>query len=140
MSRLRVIRPHAQHEMAERQVTDLDIRPPQLRRTVRRMSGGNQQKVVLGKWLMHGARVQILDEPTRGVDVATKVQIYHVIADLAANGLAVLLISSELPEILGLSDSIVVMREGEVAAELSRAEATEERLLAAAAGVTGAAA
>lgn len=136
ISRLTVIRRSRQRALSEREVTDLDVRPPDLRRTVRRMSGGNQQKVVLGKWLMHGARVQILDEPTRGVDVATKVQIYHVIADLAASGMAVLLISSELPEILGMSNRVLVMREGTVVTAFSRAEATEERLLAAAAGVT----
>ena len=124
----------------ESQVESLDIRPPDLGVPVRRMSGGNQQKVVFGKWLLHGATVQILDEPTRGVDVATKVQIYRVIGGLADEGLAVLLISSELPEILGMSDRILVMREGTVVGELPRASATEERLLGIAAGVQGAAA
>jgi ABC-type sugar transport system ATPase subunit len=100
------------------------------------LSGGNQQKVVFGKWLIHGARVQILDEPTRGVDVATKVQIYRIMADLAERGLGVLLISSDLPEIIGMSDRILVMRDGRIAGELGPAEASEERLLAVASGVT----
>ena len=107
---------------------------------MRALSGGNQQKVVFGKWLIHGARVQILDEPTRGVDVATKVQIYRIIADLADQGLAVLLISSDLPEIIGMSDRIVVMRHGRVAGEVAAGQATEERLLSIASGVEGLAA
>ena len=140
LSRLGIIHRGAQRAAAEGQVSGLDIRPPTLRRPVRMLSGGNQQKVVFGKWLIHGARVQILDEPTRGVDVATKVQIYRIIADLADRGLAVLLISSDLPEIIGLSDRIVVMRHGRVVGELPAAEATEERLLTIASGVVGRAA
>ncbi len=99
------------------------------------LSGGNQQKVVFGKWLIHGAAVQILDEPTRGVDVATKVQIYQIIASLADEGLGLLLISSDLPEIIGMSDRILVMRLGRIAGEVDRTEATEERLLSIASGV-----
>jgi ABC-type sugar transport system ATPase subunit len=82
------------------------------------------------------AKVLILDEPTRGVDVATKVEIYHIIDDLAHDGMCILLISSELPEILGMSDRALVMREGRLVGEFARAEATEERLLASAAGVS----
>ena len=96
--------------------------------------------MVFGKWLIRGARVQILDEPTRGVDVATKVQIYQIIADLADRGLAVLLISSDLPEIIGMSDRIIVMRHGRVAGDVPAGEATEERLLTIASGVVGMAA
>jgi ABC-type sugar transport system ATPase subunit len=106
-----------------------------LDRLARQLSGGNQQKLVLAKWLITRARVLILDEPTRGVDVATKVAIYQLISDLAADGIGILLVSSELPEILGLSDRAIVMREGRVVAEFTRAEASEEKLLAAAAGV-----
>jgi ABC-type sugar transport system ATPase subunit len=113
----------------------LDIRPPLLDRWARQLSGGNQQKLVLAKWLMTRARVLILDEPTRGVDVATKVEIYQLISDLAADGIGILLISSELPEILGLSDRALVMREGRLVGEFTRAEASEEKVLAAAAGV-----
>ena len=135
ISRSWVLSRTRQHQLAASQVEALDIRPPTLDRTVRRMSGGNQQKVVFGKWLLHGSRVLILDEPTRGVDVATKVQIYRVIARLADEGRAIILISSELPEILGMSDRIVVMRGGTVAGHVARADATEERLLSVAAGV-----
>jgi ABC-type sugar transport system ATPase subunit len=116
-------------------IQKLDIRPPQLGRLVRTLSGGNQQKVALAKWLVSQAKVLILDEPTRGVDVATKVEIYHIIGDLADRGMGILLISSELPEILGMSDRALVMREGRLVGEFARSEASEESLLASAAGV-----
>ncbi len=140
LSRLGVLSRREQVQAANEQVENLDIRPAQLRRPVRMLSGGNQQKVVFGKWLVHGARVQILDEPTRGVDVATKVQIYQIIAALADEGRAVLLISSDLPEIIGMSDRILVMRLGRIAGEVPASAATEERLLAIASGVEGLAA
>ena len=140
LSRLGVLSRQEQVQAANEQVENLDIRPAQLRRPVRMLSGGNQQKVVFGKWLVHGARVQILDEPTRGVDVATKVQIYQIIAALADEGRAVLLISSDLPEIIGMSDRILVMRLGRIVGEVPASDATEERLLAIASGVEGLAA
>jgi ABC-type sugar transport system ATPase subunit len=99
------------------------------------LSGGNQQKVVLAKWLMTRVKVMILDEPTRGVDVGTKVEIYHIIDGLARAGMCILFISSELPEILGMSDRTLVMREGQLVGEFTRAEASEEKVLASAAGV-----
>lgn len=117
------------------EVQRLGIRPPQIGRLVEQLSGGNQQKVALAKWLLSQARVLILDEPTRGVDVATKVELYHIIADLSAGGVGVLLISSELPEILGMCDRTLVMREGHLVGEFTRAQASEESLLACAAGV-----
>jgi ribose transport system ATP-binding protein len=135
LSRFGVLAQGARTKIAAEQVRELDIRPPALQRPVRMLSGGNQQKVVFGKWLIHGARVQILDEPTRGVDVATKVQIYQIIENLAQDGRAVLLISSDLPEIIGMSDRVLVMREGRIADEVPHGEATEERLMAIAAGV-----
>lgn len=135
LSRWGVINRRAQATQVQQKIHDLDIRPPLLERLARQLSGGNQQKLVLAKWLMTQARILILDEPTRGVDVATKVEIYQLISDLAAGGIAILLISSELPEILGLSDRALVMREGRMVGEFTRAEASEERLLAAAAGV-----
>ena len=116
-------------------VQDLDVRPPSLDRLVSHLSGGNQQKVVLAKWLLTHAKVMILDEPTRGVDVATKVEIYHIIDKLARAGMCILFISSELPEILGMSDRTLVMREGRLVGEFSRAEASEEKILSSAAGV-----
>jgi ABC-type sugar transport system ATPase subunit len=136
LSRLGVIDAAHRQAVAEGMARDIDIRPRRLRRPVRMLSGGNQQKVVFGKWLIHGARLQILDEPTRGVDVATKVQIYRLIGELAGEGLAVLLISSDLPEIIGMSDRILVMRRGRIAGEVMRGQATEERLLFIASGVT----
>jgi rhamnose transport system ATP-binding protein len=98
------------------------------------LSGGNQQKVVLGKWLATGPKVLIIDEPTRGIDVGTKSEVHRLISELAGTGLAVLMISSELPEILGMSDRVLVMHEGRITAELSRREATEETVMTAATG------
>jgi ribose transport system ATP-binding protein len=116
-------------------VQELSIHPAQINRLVRQLSGGNQQKVVLAKWLLSQAQILILDEPTRGVDVETKVEIYRIISDLAGSGVGILLISSELPEILGMSDRVLVMRDGRLAGEFPRAQASEESLLSCAAGV-----
>jgi L-arabinose transport system ATP-binding protein len=96
---------------------------------VRKLSGGNQQKVVLARWLARKPKVLILDEPTRGIDIGAKAEIYQIIADLAKEGVALLVISSELPEVLGLADRVVVMQNGRITGELDRAEATEERIL-----------
>ncbi len=122
--------------MVEAEVHDLSVHPAQITRLARQLSGGNQQKVVLAKWLLSKARVLILDEPTRGVDVATKVEIYRIISELAESGVGILIISSELPEILGMSDRAIVMREGRLAGEFTTAQASEESLLACAAGVS----
>ncbi len=135
MSRWGVIDRRAQAALVREKVVELDIRPTAIDRLARQLSGGNQQKLVLAKWLLTRARVLILDEPTRGVDVATKVEIYQIISGLAARGMGILLISSELPEILGMSDRILVMREGRLVGEFTRAQASEERVLASAAGV-----
>jgi L-arabinose transport system ATP-binding protein len=97
---------------------------------VSKLSGGNQQKVVLGRWLARQLKLLILDEPTRGIDVGAKAEIYALIRHLADNGLAILVISSEMPELIGVSDRIVVMASGRVVGEVSRAEATEEGILA----------
>jgi inositol transport system ATP-binding protein len=101
---------------------------------VRNLSGGNQQKVVIGKWLMRPVQVLIVDEPTRGIDVGAKSEIHRLLSELAGNGLAVIMISSELLEILGMSDRIVVMHEGRVQGELDRADATQERIMQLATG------
>jgi rhamnose transport system ATP-binding protein len=98
------------------------------------LSGGNQQKVVLAKWLARKPSLLIVDEPTRGIDIGTKTEVHHLLRELAAQGIAVLMISSELPEVLRVADRILVMREGRLVSELSRDEATEERIVAAAAG------
>jgi ribose transport system ATP-binding protein len=131
-----VINRRKQSSLVQQKIQDLDVRPPLLDRLASHLSGGNQQKLVLAKWLMTQARVLILDEPTRGVDVATKVEIYHIINDLARDGMAILLISSELPEILGICDRALVMREGRLVGEFARAQANEEKLLGSAAGVS----
>jgi L-arabinose transport system ATP-binding protein len=97
---------------------------------VANLSGGNQQKVVLARWLARNPALLILDEPTRGVDVGAKSEIYAIIHELAAAGIAILMVSSELPEVLGLADRIIVMQNGRITGELARAEATEEGVLA----------
>lgn len=136
LSRFGIIDRRKQETRVQQKVQELDVRPPILDRLASHLSGGNQQKLILAKWLLTQAHVLILDEPTRGVDVATKVEIYHIINELARNGMGILLISSELPEILGMSDRALVMREGRIVGEFSRAQANEERLLASAAGVS----
>ena len=98
------------------------------------LSGGNQQKVVLAKWLSTGPKLLIVDEPTRGIDVGTKAEVHRLMSSLAADGIAIVMVSSELPEVLGMADRIVVLREGRIAAELTRAEATEESVMYAAMG------
>ena len=119
---------------AERYVKELRIRTPGLEQKVVYLSGGNQQKVVLSKWLCSEAEVFIFDEPTRGVDVGAKAEIYQLMNRLAAAGVAIIMISSELPEILGMSDRILVMRAGTVACEFTAREATQEKILECALG------
>jgi len=112
----------------------LNIRASSVLTEVARLSGGNQQKVMLSKWLNANPRLLILDEPTRGIDVGAKAEVHHMINDLASQGLAVIMISSDLPEVLAMSDRVLVMREGRQMAILDRAEVTEERVMAAAMG------
>lgn len=118
-----------ENKVAEKYKTDLSIRTPSIEQVVQNLSGGNQQKVVLAKWLFTGSKVLIFDEPTRGIDVGAKSEIYKLMNELAAQGVAIIMISSELPEILGMSDRILVMHEGAIAGELSRAEATQEKIM-----------
>jgi ABC-type sugar transport system ATPase subunit len=113
---------------------ELRIRAVSLDQPLRYLSGGNQQKAVLAKWLSAGSDIFLLDEPTRGVDVRSKAEIYDIIRALCARGCAVLLASSELEELMALSDRILVMHRGQIAGELSRAEATEERIMKLATG------
>ncbi len=115
-------------------VTSLAIRTPGLDAPTSQLSGGNQQKVLLGRWLARRPRVLILDEPTRGVDVAAKEEIHDRIVQLASSGVAVILITSELPEVLRLADRVLVMHEGRLVALLDREEATSEAVLRAATG------
>jgi ABC-type sugar transport system ATPase subunit len=119
---------------AQQSVADMRIKTPSLDAKVATLSGGNQQKVVLGKWLLTKPKVLLLDEPTRGIDVGAKQEIYAEIAKLAADGLAIVLVSSELPEVLGLSDRVLVLHEGRVTGEFDRAEATAEAVMACAMG------
>ena len=116
-------------------VSSLRVATPDLDRWVLYLSGGNQQKVVITKWLAARCPVLIVDEPTRGVDVGAKAEIHALIGSLAADGTAVLLISSELPEVLQLSSRILVFREGRVVAEYDRGSATQDSLMRAMAGV-----
>jgi len=134
-----VLRPRRERSLARRFMEELRIRATSVAQIVRSLSGGNQQKVVLSKWLAANPRILILDEPTHGVDVGTKADVHRTISGLAAQGLTILLISSELLEVLGMSDRILVMREGRLVAALPRPEATQERVIQAAAGVTEAA-
>ena len=124
-----------QEQLVEGKVRELALRPQKIRAYVRTLSGGNQQKVILAKWLLCNTKVLLLDEPTRGVDIGAKVEIYHLINALVETGVGVLFISSEMIEVLGMSDRILVMREGRLVGDVGREEASEERLLQLAAGV-----
>jgi rhamnose transport system ATP-binding protein len=129
------IRPRQEQRVAEEQGRRLQVRGvTSFKQAVRQLSGGNQQKVVLAKWLATQPRVIILDEPTRGIDVGTKAEVHRLISQLAGQGLAILMISSELPEVLGMSDRILVMHEGRLTGELTREEATQEKIMARATG------
>jgi rhamnose transport system ATP-binding protein len=112
----------------------LEVKTSALDMNAATMSGGNQQKVVIAKWLATDPRLLIIDEPTRGIDVGTKAEVHRLMSELAAEGLAVLMISSELPEVLGMADRVLVMHEGRLTGELSRAEADEESVIRLATG------
>ena len=122
----------AREREAAAQVSALGIKTPGLYALANQLSGGNQQKVVIGKWLLAVPRVLLLDEPTRGIDVGARAEIYRLIGELAGRGLAVILVSSDLPEVLGLSHRVLVLSQGRVTATLTFAEATPERVMAAA--------
>ncbi|MGW2541169.1 sugar ABC transporter ATP-binding protein [Kitasatospora sp. NPDC001574] len=129
LRRFRFVRRTAERELAQEYTDRLRVRTPSIEHEVRKLSGGNQQKVVLARWLARKPKVLILDEPTRGIDVGAKAEIYQIIADLATEGVAILVISSELPEVLGLADRIIVMQNGRITGELDRTTATEEAIL-----------
>ena len=131
-SRAGVMQSALEQTAAARHIAELRIKTPGPQQRVGLLSGGNQQKVVLAKWLCTAADILIFDEPTRGIDVGSKVEIYQLINQLAARGAGILMISSELPEILGMSDRILVMNGGRLAGEFTAAEATQEKLLKAA--------
>ncbi|MPY59881.1 multiple monosaccharide ABC transporter ATP-binding protein [Streptomyces spongiae] len=129
VARRGVVDEHEERKVSERFRKSMNIKTPTVFETVGRLSGGNQQKVVLSKWIFAGPEVLILDEPTRGIDVGAKYEIYTVIDQLAAEGKAVVFISSELPELLGMCDRIYTMAAGRLTGEFSRAEATQESLM-----------
>jgi ABC-type sugar transport system ATPase subunit len=135
LSLIRFVKRREEEALAASYFARLRVRTPSLDAPVAGLSGGNQQKIVLARWLAAGSRILILDEPTRGVDVGAKAEIHALIRDLAARGNAVLLISSELPEVLAISHRILVMREGEIVAEVPHEHATQESLLRLMAGV-----
>jgi ribose transport system ATP-binding protein len=134
VSRLRFVSSLRETAIAEEQRQRLNIRTPDVRQTVGLLSGGNQQKVVLGKWLCRSPRLLVLDEPTRGVDVGAKSEIYALMANLARQGIAILMISSDLEEILGMSNRVLVMHEGRLAGELARDALSEEAIMTLATG------
>ena len=121
----------SERRMAEEGVTRFSVKTNSVDEIAGRLSGGNQQKIVLGKWLANNPKLLILDEPTRGIDVGAKAEIHRLMSELAAEGVAILMISSELPEVLGMSDRVLVMREGRLVAEFDRAAATSEAVGAA---------
>jgi L-arabinose transport system ATP-binding protein len=123
------IMPRRERINARRLVEQLGIKTPSLRQPIKYLSGGNQQKVILGRWLCENPRIILLDEPTRGIDVGAKSEIYSIIFKLAENGAAVVVVSNELPEVMGICDRIAVMRQGEIAGVFNRGEATAEMLL-----------
>jgi len=121
-------------KISEKFVSRLSIRTPYLHQKVLHLSGGNQQKVVLAKWLISNPRVLIMDEPTRGIDIGAKSEIYALMNELAKNGVGIIMISSELPEVLGMSDRIMVVHEGEISAVLDRNEASQKLIMSYASG------
>ncbi len=135
-TRLGLLDGKAERSCAERLVGELGIHPPDLLRPVSLFSGGNQQKVVLARWLASGVRVLVLDEPTRGIDVGAKREVFALIGDLVRQGVGVLLLSSEIPELLSVADRILVLRTGRVTAEFPRGRATQEDVLRAATELT----
>ncbi len=126
---LGVVNSGKMRQTGQQYVQALSIKTPSLQQRVKNLSGGNQQKVVIGKWLTADTDILIFDEPTRGIDVGAKSEIYRLLNDLAQQGKAIIMISSELPEILRMSHRIVVMCEGRITGELSAAEATQERIM-----------
>jgi inositol transport system ATP-binding protein len=114
----------------------LRIKTPSLKQIVRNLSGGNQQKVLISRWLLTEPSILILDEPTRGIDVGAKAEVHRLMTEFTRQGKAIIMISSELPEILGMSDRIMVMHEGAKFGELSREEATQEKILRMATGMS----
>ena len=136
INRLGVIDKKAQKSEAETYVQRTRVKTPNLAQKVYHLSGGNQQKVVISKWLMMNPQILILDEPTRGIDVAAKAEIYGLISDLANAGVCVLVVSSEIPEILGICDRLYTVCEGKITADLPVDQTASDQILAYALGVS----
>ena len=118
-----------EHKNADDKVRDLKVKTPNLEQRIGNLSGGNQQKIILGRWLSTHMKVLILDEPTRGIDVGAKSEIYDLIFTLAESGVTILMISSDLPEVLGVADRLIVMKDGKINGELTRPHFNEEAAL-----------
>lgn len=129
MNGLGFINDHECRAVTREQVNNLKIKTPTLEQKVINLSGGNQQKVIIAKWLCRESKLLIFDEPTRGIDVGAKVEVYELMAGLAEKGVAIIMISSELPEILAMSDRIIVMHEGRITGELQAGEASQEKIM-----------
>ena len=129
LSKCGFLREDKEEEIAQREIRELDIKTPNSDKLISQLSGGNQQKVILARWLETHPKLLILDEPTKGIDVGAKAEFYRIIAECAQQGMAVIVISSELPEVIGLSDRILVMREGRISGEITRPEFSEETIL-----------
>jgi inositol transport system ATP-binding protein len=128
------------NETCAREKTRLELKTPSMDQLIKLLSGGNQQKVLVSRWLLTVPDILILDEPTRGIDVGAKSEIHRLMSKLAQEGKAIIMISSELPEILGMSDRVLVMHEGRVGGEFDREDATQETIMRAATGHAAAAA
>ncbi len=128
-NKLGVVSSAREKEMCSRVVKDLKVKTPNVEVSAGNLSGGNQQKIVVGKWLARDSRVVIFDEPTRGIDVAAKVEIYNLMNDLKKQGIAVMFVSSEMPEVMGIADRIIVMCDGRITGEISSEEATQNQIL-----------
>ena len=124
-----IVNNNAEVKVANEYKASLNIKTPSVEQKVSNLSGGNQQKVCLGKWLFVGPNVLILDEPTRGIDVGAKYEIYTIMTDLVKQGMSIIMISSELPEILGMSDRIYIVASGRIAGELPIKDATQEKIM-----------
>ena len=116
-------------QACEEMARKLRVKTPNLDERIENLSGGNQQKALIGRWLLTKPRILILDEPTRGIDVGAKAEIHRLVTEMARDGVAVVMISSEMPEVLGMSDRIMVMHEGRVTGFLDRAEATQVKVM-----------
>ena len=124
-----ILSKHKLEKNAEDIIERLTIKPADRKKKALNLSGGNQQKIVIGKWIYKDHKVLVFDEPTRGVDVGAKAEIYKVMAELAEKGIGIIMVSSDLPEIIGMSDRVIVMKEGRVSGELNREELEEDKIM-----------